>query len=98
LTPCLDDDGLGAEKGTYRNQKLRLEWKMTKWEYLFISPANHRNEWKPCVVNGRELRDWKSQPNLYDYFVRLGDQGWELVAVSAASYMGKEYCFKRQKT
>ena len=71
---------------------------MTKWEYLIIQPSEHRNVDKPWTVNGRELRNWKKGPDIYDYINQLGDEGWELVNVASAAYIGMRYCFKRPKT
>ena len=56
-----------------------------------------RSEWKAHMVNGRELRDWKKGPNLYDYLNQLGREGWELVATWSESVSLREYCFKRPR-
>jgi hypothetical protein len=55
---------------------------MQNWEYLFIV-AGHVNEtWKAVIVNGKELKDWKNGPNLYDFINSKGDDGWELVSIN----------------
>ena len=65
---------------------------MTKWEYLTVTASSHRDELKPNLVNGRELRDWTKGPNISDYINQLGYQGWELVTVD-----GWNYYFRRPK-
>lgn len=52
---------------------------MQKWEYLFVVPDEESN--KVHYVNGKELSNWKTGPDLYSYLNTLGSQGWELVAV-----------------
>ena len=42
-------------------------------------------------VNG-ESTDWKNATDWFPYFINLGNQGWELVAVE-----GYRYIFKRHK-
>jgi Domain of unknown function (DUF4177) len=55
---------------------------MQKWEYIFIVAGRLNETWKAVIVNGRELKDWKSGPSLYDYINDKGEEGWELVSAS----------------
>jgi hypothetical protein len=62
---------------------------MQRWEYIVLGVAwgDYR---QVHTVNNRELGD---RPNVYDYILRLGDEGWELVGVG----QGQLY-FKRPKS
>ncbi len=55
---------------------------MQKWEYIFVVASRVNETWKAVIVNGKELRDWKNGPTLYDYINAKGEEGWELVSVN----------------
>ena len=55
---------------------------MIKWEYLFIVAGRANETWKAVIVNGREIKDWKNSPPLYDFINSKGEEGWELVSVN----------------
>lgn len=55
---------------------------MKKWEYLFLTAEKLNKIWRPRFVNGKELKDWDTGSNLYDYCNSLGGKGWELVTVN----------------
>lgn len=52
---------------------------MQKWEYLFVEALWENDAWRPWRINGREDKDWKKGPSIYDHANQLGQEGWELV-------------------
>ena len=58
----------------------------TTWEYETVS-FQEAHGWRPRFVNGRELRDWMSEPLLHDYVNQRSADGWELAAVAAGQSM-----------
>ncbi len=68
---------------------------MQKWEYLYVTKYSANNQWRPFTLNGAEIRDWKKGPSIYEFFNRLGDEGWEMFAVDTTGY--GSYYFKRPK-
>ena len=54
---------------------------MNKWEYLFLTAEKINKKWQPRFVDGKELANWDTGLNLYDYANKLGSEGWELVTV-----------------
>ena len=72
---------------------------MQQWEYLFVL-CEVSGEWRPRYVNGKELRDWKKGPAIFDYANTMGEEGWELInPVISHSEAGDSYrlVFKRSK-
>jgi hypothetical protein len=55
---------------------------MQNWEYIFIVAGRANETWKAVIVNGKELKDWKNGPTLYDFINGKGDDGWELVSMN----------------
>ncbi len=55
---------------------------MKKWEYLFLTAEKNNKVWQPRFLNGKEIEDWDTGPNLYDYTNCMGNKGWELVTVN----------------
>jgi hypothetical protein len=53
-----------------------------RWEYVEIVFCNHRG-FRPRTINGKEARNWKKTPLIYEYLNHLGAQGWELAGVVA---------------
>lgn len=64
------------------------------WEYMEVTFREY-DGWRPRLVNGKELRGWKSQPVSHDYLAQLGAQGWELVSMGERHRNQKEAYFKR---
>jgi len=52
---------------------------MQKWEYLFVVGDFSGGAWRPRVINGKVIEDWKKGPTIYEASNQLGEQGWELV-------------------
>ena len=67
---------------------------MQKWEYLFVSVDMVRGKRRPRGVNGLKLHNWKQGPTIANYANQLGEEGWELIGSSVASF---ELVFKRLK-
>lgn len=65
------------------------------WEYMEVTFREY-DGWRPRLINGKELRGWKSQPVSHDYLAQLGAQGWELVSMGERHRNQKEAYFKRQ--
>jgi hypothetical protein len=55
---------------------------MQKWEYIFLIAGRANETWKIIMLNGREVRDWKNGPSMYDYINQKGEEGWELVSTT----------------
>ena len=64
------------------------------WEYMEVTFREY-DGWRPRLINGKELRGWKSQPVSHDYLAQLGAQGWELVSMGERHRNQKEAYFKR---
>jgi len=68
---------------------------MQKWEYLEISWPGGRT----VSINGKrhKLSELKID-SFYDYINKLGEEGWELVALTVLSItLDYRYIFKRPK-
>ncbi len=65
------------------------------WEYMEVTFREY-DDWRPRLINGKELRGWKSQPVIHDYLAQMGAQGWELVSMGDRHRNQKEAYFKRQ--
>lgn len=65
------------------------------WEYKEVTFREY-DGWRARLVNGVELRGWKSQPVLHDYLAQMGMAGWELVSMGERHRNQKEAYFKRQ--
>lgn len=61
---------------------------MQKWEYVFVECQGHGGQWRPKLVNGQELADWKKGPAIHEYSNQLGQQGWELVNLATGQTAG----------
>ena len=66
---------------------------MQKWEYLFVSIRNSNYNIIPhaYTINGNKVENWEKTETLYEYCNKLGNEGWELVA------MDGNLVFKRPK-
>jgi hypothetical protein len=75
----------------------RKERAMQKWEYLFIAGAHHKGAWRPRLVDGEELRDWKRGPTIMEFSNKPSKEGWELVNLATTGYLHDTYrlTFKR---
>lgn len=60
---------------------------MQQWDYLVLNIL--RSYGMNYRANNEKIGDWKDLP-LHEVFIRLGKQGYELVA-----YDGENYIFKR---
>ena len=71
---------------------------MQRWEYRFVN-CDYDNVWRPRWVNGEELPNWKGGPSVAVYSNEAGDEGWELVTLSAGVTTDDPYrmVFKRPK-
>lgn len=60
---------------------------MTKWEYttFYVAP-NTKSVGKVRWVNQQEQYDWGNGPTKEEYLNKMGQQGWELVAVVGDSF------------
>lgn len=65
------------------------------WEYMTVTFREY-DGWRPRLINGKELRGWKSQPVIHDYLNQMGVVGWELVSMGDRHRNQKEAYFKRQ--
>jgi len=64
------------------------------WEYMEVTFREY-DGWRPRLINGKELRSWKSQPVIHDYLNQMGTAGWELVSMGERHRNQKEAYFKR---
>ncbi len=80
------------EEGAMQN------WPYFKWEYLSVTlsytgrQVEGQAEFLPRWVNGQELENWQHIPHYTTFLNQLGEEGWELVAIS-----GSNLFFKRPK-
>lgn len=56
--------------------------KRAQWEYVEIVFRDYGG-FRPCTINGEEVRHWKRAPLIYRYLNHLGEQGWELAGVGS---------------
>jgi len=70
--------------------------KAQAWEYMEIVFRDYGG-YRPRFINGEEQSGWKQAPVIHEYLNQLGDQGWELVAVSSRDDMQMPAYFKRLK-
>lgn len=64
------------------------------WEYMEVTFREY-DGWRPRLINGKEVRGWKSQPVIHDYLNQMGVAGWELVSMGERHRNQKEGYFKR---
>jgi len=69
---------------------------MQKWEYLFVGTGAANNKVVPYTLNGKPIKNWKSNKPIYEYIQWLGEQGWELVSFTQL-LTNQIYTFKRPK-
>lgn len=66
---------------------------MEKWEHQFIIAEKYGKgifghvlpkevSWKVHYVNGESLQNW-TDITLYNYLTKMGEQGWEVTAMTA---------------
>ncbi len=68
---------------------------MQKWEYLFVKCGDvFVEDWRPKIVNGKELEDWKTGPTVMEYCREAGLRGWEIISYTPAQ-TGLSIVFKR---
>lgn len=72
-----------------------------RWEYLTLS-FQEQNGWRARFADGEELTHWENGPQLHDLFDALGDDGWELIAVTSKDHLygradALQAFFKRRK-
>lgn len=66
---------------------------MQRWEYLTLDwDWGDDQQRRAFGVNQVKIEDWKKDPLLEEYLSKLGEEGWELVAVDEGLYI-----FKRPK-
>ena len=51
-------------------------------QYLFLTAEKINKKWQPRFVNGKELENWDTGLNLYDFANKIGSEAWELVTVN----------------
>ncbi len=69
---------------------------MKKWEYLFLDAVwDIRCGYVPVAANSKKLRT-KDESCIHEYVNGLGEEGWELTAVSETGNMMRLF-FKRPK-
>jgi len=64
------------------------------WEYVEVTFREY-DGWRPRLINGVELRGWKSQPVINDYLNQMGARGWEMVGMGEGRHSQREVYFKR---
>lgn len=75
---------------------------MQQWEYLFVIVDRDSGRWRPRYENDQELPDWYKGPTVSQYANQRGEQGWELISLTASTdrngYIGDyQYVFKHPK-
>jgi hypothetical protein len=67
---------------------------MQKWEYIYMIVSYLQTQ--PRYINGQELKNWKTMPEMWTHLNQLGEQGWELVHIKWNGYNAVT-TFKRLK-
>jgi len=72
-----------------------------QWEYLTLS-FQEQGGWRARFADGEELTHWENGPQLHELFDALGDDGWELIAVTSKDHLygradALQAFFKRRK-
>jgi hypothetical protein len=76
---------------------------MQKWEYLDLTAQFYSRNGVHCFINGQNVPNPQTIPNLYQYINQLGEDGWELVnsygerASSLTTSRYQTWVFKRPK-
>ena len=85
-----------ARKAPSRPSSRRAQAKPQVWEYREVVFRDYGG-YRPRFINGEEQVNWKQAPVIHEYLNQLGEQGWELVAVSSRDDMQMPAYFKRLK-
>ena len=51
--------------------------------------------WRPRYVNGKELDEWKEEPEIVDYLNSLGQEGWEMIGIVNGRRNTRDAYFRR---
>ncbi len=57
-----------------------------QWEYLTLS-FQEQGGWRARFADGEELTRWENGPQLHELLDALGDDGWELIAVTSKDHL-----------
>lgn len=56
-----------------------------KWEYLTVS-CQDQDGWRARFADGEELNNWHKGPPLSELLDALGEDGWELIALTTKDH------------